>query len=75
MQAYENGLKPNDTRLMLRPDSNFFRFFNDPSGKLPAQGGSAPASEPPSSQPRGNAPTGMRPEAMAPRAAAPAQTR
>ena len=35
MQAYENGLKPNDTRLLLRPDSNFFRYFNNPSGKLP----------------------------------------
>jgi membrane protease subunit HflC len=33
MQAYENGLKPNDTRLVLNPDSNFFRYFNDPSGK------------------------------------------
>ena len=36
MQAYENGLKPNDTRLVLNPDSNFFRYFNDPSGKPPA---------------------------------------
>jgi membrane protease subunit HflC len=35
MQAYENGLKPNDTRLVLKPDSNFFRFFNDPMGKQP----------------------------------------
>jgi membrane protease subunit HflC len=33
MQAYENGLKPNDTRLVLNPDSNFFRYINDPSGK------------------------------------------
>jgi membrane protease subunit HflC len=33
MQAYENGLKPNETRLVLNPDSNFFRYFNDPSGK------------------------------------------
>src|ERR1035438_3402367 len=33
MQAYENGLKPNDTRLVLNPDSNFFRYFSDPSGK------------------------------------------
>jgi membrane protease subunit HflC len=33
MQAYENGLKPNDTRLVLNPDSNFFRYFNNPSGK------------------------------------------
>jgi membrane protease subunit HflC len=42
MQAYENGLKPNDTRLVLKPDSNFFRYFNAPSGKPPA----APAAKP-----------------------------
>ncbi len=36
MQAYETSLKPGDTRLLLKPDTNFFRYFNDPSGKLPA---------------------------------------
>jgi membrane protease subunit HflC len=36
MQAYETGLKSNDTRFLLKPDSSFFRFFNAPSGKLPA---------------------------------------
>jgi len=35
MQAYENGLRHNDTRLLLAPDSDFFRYFNDPSGKAP----------------------------------------
>ena len=34
MQAYEAGLKQNDTRLVLRPDSEFFRFFTSPSGKF-----------------------------------------
>ena len=33
MQAYETGLKKDDTRMLLRPDSDFFRFFVDPSGK------------------------------------------
>ena len=33
MQAYEKGLKPGDTRFLLKPDSNFFRYFNHPSGK------------------------------------------
>jgi membrane protease subunit HflC len=33
MTAYENGLKNNDTRFLLRPDSEFFRFFAHPSGK------------------------------------------
>jgi membrane protease subunit HflC len=36
MQAYETGLRHNDTRLILTPDSDFFRFFNDPAGKAPA---------------------------------------
>jgi modulator of FtsH protease HflC len=33
MQAYEAGLKANDTRLVLRPDSDFFKYFGNPSGK------------------------------------------
>ena len=33
MQAYEQGLRASDTRLVLRPDSDFFRYFGDPSGK------------------------------------------
>ena len=33
MQAYEAGLKHSDTRMLLKPDSEFFRFFVDPSGK------------------------------------------
>jgi len=33
MQAYEAGLRSNDTRLLLRPDSDFFRYFGDPTGK------------------------------------------
>ena len=32
MQAYESGLGSNDTRLVLTPDSEFFRFFANPSG-------------------------------------------
>ncbi len=34
MQAYEASLKSGDTRLLLKPDTNFFRYFTDPSGKL-----------------------------------------
>ncbi|MGJ5130256.1 MULTISPECIES: protease modulator HflC [unclassified Bradyrhizobium] len=33
MAAYENGLKSGDTRFLLRPDSEFFRYFANPSGK------------------------------------------
>jgi membrane protease subunit HflC len=40
MQAYETGMKNNDTRMLLKPDSEFFRYFVDPSGK-PRDGGGA----------------------------------
>lgn len=33
MTAYETGLKKDDTRYLLRPDSDFFRYFGNPSGK------------------------------------------
>ena len=33
MQAYETGMKSNDTRMVLQPDSEFFRYFVDPTGK------------------------------------------
>lgn len=33
MSAYETGLKANDTRFLLRPDSEFFRFFANSAGK------------------------------------------
>ncbi len=32
MQAYEQGLKPGDTRLIISPDSDFFKYFSDPLG-------------------------------------------
>jgi len=32
MTAYDNALKSNDTRFVLKPDSDFFRFFNAPGG-------------------------------------------
>ncbi len=35
MTAYETALKSNDTRLLLRPDSDFFRFFGGAGGKSP----------------------------------------
>jgi membrane protease subunit HflC len=35
MTAYETGLKSTDTRFLLRPDSDFFKFFSDSAGKPP----------------------------------------
>ena len=43
MGAYESGLRSNDTRFLLKPDSEFFRFFGAPNGK-PAAGQAAGAS-------------------------------
>jgi len=42
MQAYEAGLKNSDTRMLLKPDSEFFRFFVDPSGKAPTSAAPKP---------------------------------
>lgn len=45
MQAYEAGLKPGDTRMVLSPNSEFFRFFNNRDGR--ARGGGEPAAAAP----------------------------
>lgn len=42
MQAYESSLKPGDTRMLLSPDSEFFRYFQDPDGG----GGGASSTQP-----------------------------
>ena len=42
MQAYEAGLKGNETRLLIKPDTSFFRYFNNPAGK----GNNGPQVEP-----------------------------
>ena len=47
MTAYENGLKSSDTRFLLRPDSDFFRYFGNPSGKPPAASAAARAAAQP----------------------------
>jgi membrane protease subunit HflC len=44
MQAYETALQAGDTRMLLSPDSEFFRYFNDASG-TPA--GPEPAADAP----------------------------
>ncbi|HQS47750.1 MAG: protease modulator HflC [Rhizobiales bacterium 24-66-13] len=47
MQAYEASLKPGDTRLLISPDSTFFRYFVDPFGNggrpVPTPAAAAPA--------------------------------
>jgi modulator of FtsH protease HflC len=43
MQAYENGLKSGETRMVLSPKSDFFRFFGSPNGQAATP---APAAAP-----------------------------
>jgi membrane protease subunit HflC len=44
MQAYEHGLQATDTRLLISPESEFFKYFSDPHGKAAA---TPPAAQPP----------------------------
>ncbi len=37
MQAYEASFKSGDTRLVISPESDFFKFFGDPGGAQPAK--------------------------------------
>ncbi len=37
MQAYERSLQHGNTHLVLKPDSDFFRYFSNPSGHLPPE--------------------------------------
>lgn len=37
MQAYEQSIKAGDTRMILSPNSDFFKYFRDPSGQPPAK--------------------------------------
>jgi membrane protease subunit HflC len=47
MTAYENGLKGNDTRFLLKPDSDFFRFFGSAGLKPQAESPAASATPKP----------------------------
>ena len=43
MQAYERSMQKGDTNLVLGPQSDFFRYFGDPSGRGPVQAGGSTA--------------------------------
>jgi membrane protease subunit HflC len=58
MQAYEQGLKAGDTRLVISPDSEFFRYFSDPAGQ---GSGTAPGSTAAVPKPPAQAATPARP--------------
>jgi len=42
MRAYEQSMQHGNTNLVLSPDSDFFRYFGNPSGRSPASAGAAP---------------------------------
>ncbi len=52
MEAYQVGLKSADTRLVLSPNSEFFKYFRDSMGAAPAapQAAAAPSAPAPSGQ-------------------------
>ena len=55
MQAYQKGLGGSDTRLVISPDSEFFRYFNDATGQtmpLPRAPSGQAASAPPATAPQ-----------------------
>ena len=43
MQAYEAGLKGGDTRMVVSPKSDFFRFFGAPNGQPATPAAAAPS--------------------------------
>lgn len=47
MQAYEAGLGNTDTRWVISPDSEFFRFFNEPGAAPPLPPAAAAPTAPP----------------------------
>jgi membrane protease subunit HflC len=53
MLAYQQGLRPTDTRLVITPDSDFFRYFNDPQGSVP---NAEPSAEEPAAAPSAASP-------------------
>jgi membrane protease subunit HflC len=41
MQAYEQSMRQGDTRMVISPNSDFFRYFGDPTGRRNVPGASA----------------------------------
>jgi membrane protease subunit HflC len=55
MSAYETALRSGDTRFLLRPDSDFFKYFGNPSGApaaAPTSTGAAASPDAPSTAPK-----------------------
>jgi membrane protease subunit HflC len=67
MQAYEAALQAGDTRMLLTPDSEFFKYFNDASGQVPA--GVKPGEHPTTPAEQKPTPEAATPPSAEPRAA------
>jgi membrane protease subunit HflC len=67
MQAYEASLQAGDTRMLLSPDSEFFRYFNDAAGQ--AAPGAKPGEHPTTPSDQKPTPEAATPPAAEPRAA------
>jgi membrane protease subunit HflC len=72
LQAYQTSFGSNDTRLVLTPKSDFFRFFNNPVGLAPDATTAAPASAPLPGAPAVPSLTAPAPQPAPPRPSAPA---
>jgi modulator of FtsH protease HflC len=48
MQAYDKSMQRGDTRLVLKPDTDFFRYFSSPTGQTPPAANRAPPTTAPS---------------------------
>ena len=56
MQAYDKSMQRGDTRLVLKPDTDFFRYFSSPSGQIQPGSAAAPPAAPPPAPPTPPAP-------------------
>jgi modulator of FtsH protease HflC len=67
MQAYEGALKSGDTRLLLSPNSQFFQYFNDATGKGGGEGsgGTTERQKEPLETPKASPDTRLLPEGAA----------
>ncbi|MBN9059984.1 MAG: protease modulator HflC, partial [Rhizobiales bacterium] len=69
MQAYQDGMKPGTTRMVISPTSPFFRYLTDPSGNaLPVPERTTPGTPAAAAPAKPAAPAAATPAAPAPAA-------
>ncbi len=50
MRAYQHSMQHDNTNLVLGPESDFFRYFGNPSGREPVQAGVTPSPSQPAAR-------------------------